>query len=190
MGRTIKNYYPSGIYAIHNVTKDIFYIGSSENVETRWKQHQIELKGGYHHNKRLQEDYNNGDYFVYGMIKDTIPDKRQLRTEESFFQHIYAENNIDLYSKEKFFTCGYDKEYHLRELMVNEYCKLVFGVPYNKLYILGSDVKVSMYADIIKNPQQETEIRGEYEELNDCYNKFIHNRSNYRKELRKNRKIS
>ena len=81
------NYYPAGIYAIHNTTKDIFYIGSSENIEKRWQQHQILLKTNKHYNKKLQSDYNNGDNIIFGLIKDTFPDKRQLLYEERFYIH-------------------------------------------------------------------------------------------------------
>ena len=78
------NYYPSGVYAIQNITKGIFYIGSSENVENRWKQHQIMLKNNNHFNKRLQNDYNDGDALIYGLIKDTFPDRRNYCMRNNF----------------------------------------------------------------------------------------------------------
>jgi group I intron endonuclease len=49
----------SGIYKIQSISyPDRVYIGSSINIRQRWKQHIKELKGSYHHAKKLQRHVN------------------------------------------------------------------------------------------------------------------------------------
>jgi group I intron endonuclease len=48
-----------GIYKIQSIVKqERFYIGSSLNLEYRWKCHLIELKNNHHHSKKLQRHFN------------------------------------------------------------------------------------------------------------------------------------
>lgn len=59
--------FPRKVYAIqHNVTKKI-YIGSSNDVETRYKSHIWALRGNKHNVPDMQEDYNKygEDYSVF-----------------------------------------------------------------------------------------------------------------------------
>ena len=48
----------SGIYLIQNKETGKFYIGSSNNLKNRFRQHNQMLVAGNHKNSRLQEDYN------------------------------------------------------------------------------------------------------------------------------------
>ena len=47
-----------GIYKIVNILNNKFYIGSSKNIESRWKQHKRDLKRGGHHSIHLQRAWN------------------------------------------------------------------------------------------------------------------------------------
>ena len=47
-----------GIYAIHNIKTDKYYIGQSKDIEHRWKQHKSRLKNNKHENEHLQNSYN------------------------------------------------------------------------------------------------------------------------------------
>lgn len=63
---------PRTVYAIqHNVTKKI-YIGSSNNLEQRYKNHIWQLRAGKHHVRDMQKDFDEfgEDYslFVLGEI--------------------------------------------------------------------------------------------------------------------------
>lgn len=48
-----------GVYQIRVVNDDTFYIGASTRTKTRLETHLRELKDNKHHNKKLQESYNN-----------------------------------------------------------------------------------------------------------------------------------
>ena len=49
----------SGIYKIQSLSKPhLFYIGSSINIEKRWRQHIHRLKCHHHENQRLQNHVN------------------------------------------------------------------------------------------------------------------------------------
>lgn len=47
-----------GIYKILNKNNGKFYIGSSKNIEKRWKRHKIRLSNNYHPNQHLQASWN------------------------------------------------------------------------------------------------------------------------------------
>ena len=168
------NYYPSGIYMIRNMNNGRVYIGSSENIEKRWKQHQYQLKNNRHQNKNMQKDYNNGDYFIYGLIKDTFPDRRQLLLEENLMINRFIDNNIELYNAAFSWSHGYYLEGTLKDAIINAYCKEHFGKTYNELYLFGSPAKISMYYEIVNDPEHEAEIKKKYEDLMGYYNKFWH----------------
>lgn len=58
---------PRKVYAIqHNITKRI-YIGSSKNVEQRYKSHIWQLRAGSHHVEDMQADYDEcgEDYSLF-----------------------------------------------------------------------------------------------------------------------------
>ena len=48
---------PSGIYKITNLKNGKVYIGQSENIFVRRKQHFSALNYGYHDNKDMQADF-------------------------------------------------------------------------------------------------------------------------------------
>ena len=49
---------PSGIYKITNLSNGKVYIGQSQNIYMRRKQHWNALKSGKHKNKDMQKDWN------------------------------------------------------------------------------------------------------------------------------------
>ena len=48
----------TGIYMIQNSINNKIYIGKTKDLNKRWKRHKRYLKGNYHYNKNLQEEYN------------------------------------------------------------------------------------------------------------------------------------
>ena len=59
----------TGIYAIHNVVNDKYYIGQAQDINDRWIKHRSRLKNNNHENKHLQNAYNkygkeSFEYFV------------------------------------------------------------------------------------------------------------------------------
>lgn len=169
------NYYPAGIYAIHNTTKDIFYIGSSENIEKRWQQHQILLKTNKHYNKKLQSDYNNGDNIIFGLIKDTFPDKRQLLYEERFYIHNWKQNGRNLYNVAKMMGPYYTDRTHLKRIIADKYCKERFGRIFDQLFSRHNPAVYDMYYEIITSePEKEPEIRERYKDLKSYFEKWFY----------------
>lgn len=169
------NYYPSGVYAIQNVTKGIFYIGSSENIENRWKQHQTMLKNNKHFNKKLQNDYNDGDVLIYGLIKDTFPDRRQLLYEEQFYIRNWKRNGIKLYNVAKMTGTYYTSKTYLQQIIVDKYCKERFGRTFDQLFSRHNPAVYDMYYEIITNePEKEIEIRNKYKDLKSYFEKWFY----------------
>lgn len=48
-----------GIYGIHNLITDKWYVGQSVDILKRWKHHRWALNGGYHYNTYLQRSWVN-----------------------------------------------------------------------------------------------------------------------------------
>lgn len=72
----------SGIYAIWNISKNKFYIGSSKNVKQRAMNHKTKLNKNKHPIKELQQDYNNNDSFVILLITE-VKNHSNLRYYEN-----------------------------------------------------------------------------------------------------------
>ena len=47
----------SGIYKILNKVNGKYYVGSSKDIDNRWKSHRYQLNHRIHKNKRLQNDW-------------------------------------------------------------------------------------------------------------------------------------
>lgn len=101
----------SGIYCIENTINNKKYIGSSINIESRIKNHKLNLKKNSHPNRYLQKEYNeNKDSFIFYIIKKDIPKKYLLYFERYFIlenktiNKMYGYNEkiptVDIFSKE------------------------------------------------------------------------------------------
>lgn len=71
-----------GIYRIVNQHNNKFYIGSSTNIETRWKNHKASLRHNHHANLHLQSAWNKygESSFVFEILK--IVPKHKLQQAE------------------------------------------------------------------------------------------------------------
>jgi group I intron endonuclease len=63
-----------GIYKIFNKVNNKYYIGSSNNIKRRWRDHKKMLRGNRHDNIYLQNSWNkygenNFDFIVIDNIK-------------------------------------------------------------------------------------------------------------------------
>lgn len=84
----------AGIYRIEINNK--FYIGSSNNIKIRWRQHKSDLKGGRHVNPYLQNAYNKYGKVQFELLEE-MPGAtdEELRVKEDFYLKLYkAEYNI------------------------------------------------------------------------------------------------
>lgn len=85
----------SGIYLIHNIINNKFYIGSSINISSRWKTHRYDLKANTHHNTHLQGAYNihGKNSFSFSILEECI--KEQFKERESYWIRFYDSVNPD-----------------------------------------------------------------------------------------------
>lgn len=56
---------PSGIYGIHNVVNDKWYIGQSQDIHRRWRQEKVGLRNGAIHRKG-DNTHISSDWLKYG----------------------------------------------------------------------------------------------------------------------------
>jgi group I intron endonuclease len=77
-----------GIYKIVNKVNGKFYIGSSKDIEYRWRVHIREANGGRHHSPRFQNswNYHGKDNFTFEIIElcdyDVLLEKEQTYLNE------------------------------------------------------------------------------------------------------------
>jgi len=88
----------SGIYKIQNVLTEFIYIGCSQNIEKRFKQHITKLKNGNHANRHLQSSFNKHGLknFTFEIIFEAYCEECVLKNLESLF--IWSENPSKLYN--------------------------------------------------------------------------------------------
>lgn len=80
-----------GVYMIRNKNDDTKYIGSSTDVEERWKQHIKMLKNGKHHSYKLQQAYNvvkDINAFEFSLIEN-VSAKARLYDREQYWTDYY-----------------------------------------------------------------------------------------------------
>jgi len=91
---------PGCIYQIRNSTNNNTYIGQTIRGELRWKEHLSYLRGNYHENYKLQQDFNEHgeDVFEWSIIKELPKDKDQLLLQEAIEIQERINNGEDLYN--------------------------------------------------------------------------------------------
>lgn len=85
----------SGIYKIHNIYTNDFYIGSTINFKNRFKQHKSKLKYNNHFNNHLQRAFSKygEENFKFEIIEECIPEKCIER------EQWYLDNFKPIYNK-------------------------------------------------------------------------------------------
>lgn len=80
------------VYQIRNITKPGIYIGSTNNIKNRWRQHLSSLARGDHHSLYLQRSWNKygKDSFVFEIIE--TPDDEETRDREQWWLDFRAQN--------------------------------------------------------------------------------------------------
>ncbi len=87
----------SGIYCIENKTDAKKYIGSSVDIEDRFRHHKSALRNSRHSNKHLQRawDKHNEENFNFYIIEDNIVDLDDLEIKEDYYIEKYNTTNED-----------------------------------------------------------------------------------------------
>lgn len=73
-----------GIYKITNIKNNKMYIGSSKNIEFRWKEHIYNLNNNKHHSIKLQRAWNkcSADIFKFEIIEEVFDLNNLLEREQ------------------------------------------------------------------------------------------------------------
>lgn len=85
----------SGVYMIRSRHSRETYVGSSVNIPERWRAHRMALRGGRHHNRRLQNIYNKHgpEAFEWAQIA-SCPPEDVLKEEQEWLGHITCRLNL------------------------------------------------------------------------------------------------
>jgi group I intron endonuclease len=93
-----------GIYSITNLKNKKCYIGSSVNIEGRWRRHKTNLNTNEHHCKHLQRAWNKyGKFeFSFNILKIVKNSKMLIKIEQSYLNN----NKNNLYNScKKAYSC-------------------------------------------------------------------------------------
>lgn len=152
-----------GIYAIYNINKKMYYIGSSKDTANRIKRHFSDLKKNRHHNINMQKDYNAGDQFkaeiIYSMI---IDNRRELLRTESCYIREYKRNGILLYNTGRLDDPGYVNHKAVVSKMADMFCLEKYGMTVDK-FLTQCEAKITMEYELLVHPEMEDRIRAELE---------------------------
>lgn len=79
----------SGIYIINNIINNKVYVGSSSNIERRWKKHKSLLKNNKHHSKYLQSSWNTygEENFHFIVIEEVKNSLHLIAVEQTFLDY-------------------------------------------------------------------------------------------------------
>lgn len=81
-----------GVYRITCIVSGNYYIGSSADIEKRWKSHSWHLKKGKHYSQRLQECWNkHGEgSFEFELLEEVPDDVDQRDVEQVYLDDCFA----------------------------------------------------------------------------------------------------
>lgn len=162
----------AGVYKITNTKNGKFYIGSSENVERRWKQHTKDLMKGYHHCNKFQEDFVNYDLedYTYEIIEEypnfnyyNFNNKSKLRNMEQYYLDMYKDSGLLLNSSTNANGTNYDiseeeKKYYFEKR--TEWRKQL-NEKYNNKCIYKKEKEIFVY-------NSENELINHFDYIEEC----------------------
>lgn len=85
-----------GIYQIKNTKNNKVYIGSSIDIDRRWKEHTKDLENNKHHSIKLQRSYNltkDKSIFKFSIVEE-VEDINKLRDREQYYINLYNSYHV------------------------------------------------------------------------------------------------
>ena len=105
-----------GVYEIKNLVNGKYYIGSSNNVKRRWKEHVNQLNSSNHHNMYLQNSWNKyGEENFRFQILEYVNNEKFLREAEEQWIH-----NLKSYEREVGYNISIYTDSPLRGVKLRE----------------------------------------------------------------------
>ena len=91
-----------GIYMIQNKVNNKMYIGQAVDIEDRWGEHRRGLRGGYHHNKHLQNSWKRDgeENFEFTVLLECEESNLNMYEEYYIFELMTYDPRV-----------GYNKDY-------------------------------------------------------------------------------
>jgi group I intron endonuclease len=75
----------SGVYAVFNTVNGLLYVGSSGNIQGRWKGHLWQLRKGIHHNRHLQHAWGKYGEAAFKLTTlELAPPEKLLTVEQKW----------------------------------------------------------------------------------------------------------
>jgi len=91
-----ETYMKSGIYLIKNILNNKIYVGSSVNIDKRWKEHKNHLKERKHHSVLLQRAWDKyGEQSFLFEILEEVSNPEHLLAYEQVYLDYYKSYEID-----------------------------------------------------------------------------------------------
>lgn len=80
----------NGVYLIHNTLHNKKYVGSSKDINRRFKTHKRELEMGSHNNRKMQKDYDEAgpNQFKYIILERDLGEE-MLTAYEKYYMYIH-----------------------------------------------------------------------------------------------------
>lgn len=95
----------SCIYRIKNLINGKVYVGETISNKRRWMMHKSQLRGGYHGNHYLQEEYDKygEEVFTFEILEELENDtsKDEMLDRESYHIQRLLSEGVELYNHEK-----------------------------------------------------------------------------------------
>lgn len=131
-----------GVYSITNTKTGKMYIGSSKNIETRWKQHLKMLNNGTHHSAKLQRSYTatkDKSVFQLDVLEEVADETTLLDVEQKYIDKFDTFNsgyNCSANTRDVRFTAKSKTKAELKSLYAE------FWSLYNEDYVRLAPVQI------------------------------------------------
>lgn len=156
-----------GIYALYWEEQDLIYIGQSQNIESRFKEHIRKLKNNYHTNYKVTEAYNlYGNPSVQIIEICSLDDLNQLEifwTKE--FNSLHGSNGLNIIEAGSVGYGAYSNSSVYTKWQILKVFSLLRRIPVisYKLISIRTKVKTHTISDIV-NGKSHLWISTEYPE--------------------------
>lgn len=162
-----------GIYKISNILDNRCYIGSSKDINKRWKIHLADLKRGDHHARHLQYWVNKYsiNYLIFEVMELCLEEKL-LEREDSYLLELKPEFN----SAPRAFSClGYKHSDEARQNMRNGQFKTpIAQYDFNGNFIRSYESTMEVYRVTGISPKSvSATAKGVYRQTNGFMWKFF-----------------